>query len=1116
MTHDADRLNQAVSELSEERRALLLSRLGTRQAERARAEEIPRRPPGTDRLPCSAGQERLYYLHQLDPGSVTYLLPIRLRLRGTPDPAALRVALAGLVARHEPLRTGFEVDAEHVPSQVVRAAGEVPVPLAEGAGTAAEVDAHVRRLTGEPFDLATPPLLRAGLWRVTDRPDEWVLALCVHHAVIDGWSLGVLVEELAELYDAAVAARPPELPELPVQYGDYTLWQRDRRADAVARDLDFWRQALDGAPPLELAGDRPRPVRPTFGGASVPVRIEPALAGALDARARAAEATPFMVLLAAFTVVLRRWSGQPDLVVGTPVAGRSRPELERLVGFFVNTLVLRVDLAGARSFGELVDRVRTACLAGFAHQDVPFEQVVREAGVTRQGGRPDLPRALFALRNVPLGAPRLSGLEVVNEELPRVGTDLDLSLELAPDGDGGYSGWLVYATDLFDAGTAERMVSGLRAVLTAVAGDTGLAVAAIPVLPPAERDRVLTGSSGAAVPAVAPTTMHALVAAQADRTPDAIAVAGGRPLTYRELDDRANRLAATLAGHGVRREDRVGVHLHRGPDLLVALLGVLKSGAVYLPLDPDQPAERLDLILRDADPSVVVTSPGLAGAPAVTGRATVLVTETAGATAGRPDVLVDPANAACLLYTSGSTGTPKGALLTHHGVANRMGQMVTGHGFGPGDVVLQKTPIGSDPSLWEMLVPVCAGGRVVFADPGRHTDAGHLLALMREHRVTACDFVPSMLVTALADPRFAESVASLRLVVCGGEELPAPAAERFLELAPGAVLTNYYGPTEVSFDATAAAVTRPVRTPVPIGRPLAGVEAYVLDADGEVTPAGVPGELFLGGVQLTRGYLDRPGHTAETLVPHPFRAGDRLYRTGDRVRRRPDGELDFLGRLDSQVKIRGYRVEPGEVESALRTHADVEHVAVRVFTDETGPRLAGYLTVRAGVTPPDAGALRRHLATRLPAPMIPAAFVVLDELPLLPNGKVDRSRLPEPGRTAVESVPPETSLQKVLCHIWEQVLDAKDIGVHDDFFVLGGHSLLATQVVSQVREVFRMDFPLHFFVETPTVAAFATLLRERGVAAGVDVDKVAGIVLRVRAMSAAEVGDHLGSETRQR
>ncbi len=1114
MTHEqlsgAERLSQAVSELSEGRRALLLSRLGSRQAVRARAGEIPRRPPGTDRLPCSPGQERLFYLHQLDPASVTYLLPVRLRLRGEPEPAALRAALAGLVARHEPLRTGFEVGADHVPAQVVRPAGAVTVPFVEGAGTDGEVDAQVRRLTGEPFDLAAPPLLRAGLWRVTDRPAEWVLALCVHHAVIDGWSLGVLVEELAELYAAAVAARPPDLPELPVQYGDYTLWHRDRRADAVARDLDFWRRTLDGAPPLELSGDRPRPVRPTFGGASVPVRIEPGVAAALESHARAAEATPFMVLLAAFTVVLRRWSGQTDLVVGTPVAGRPRPELERLVGFFVNTLVLRVDLAGAGSFRELVDRVRTACLAGFQHQDVPFEQVVRDAGVTRQGGRPDLPRALFGLRNVRLGAPRLSGLEVVNEELPRVGTDLDLSLELAPDGDGGYSGWLVYSTDLFDDDTAGRMVSGLQAVLTAVAEDAGLAVAAIPVLTPAERDRLLTGSSGAAVPAVAPTTLHALVEAQVDRTPDAIAVLDGLPLTYRELDDRANRLAAALAGHGVGPEDRVGVSLHRGPDLLVALLGVLKSGAVYLPLDPDQPAERLDRILRDADPSVVVTSPALAGAPAVAGRATVLVTGTGGERS-RPGVPVHPENAACLLYTSGSTGTPKGALLTHHGVANRMVQMVTGRGFGPADVVLQKTPIGSDPSLWEMLVPLCAGGRVVFAAPGRHTDADHLLELLREHRVTACDFVPSMLVTALAGPRFAESMASVRFVVCGGEELPAPAAERFLELAPGAVLTNYYGPTEVSFDATMAVVARPVPTPVPIGRPLAGVEAYVLDADGTLVPSGVPGELFLGGVQLARGYLNRPGHTAETLVPHPFRAGDRLYRTGDRVRRRADGELDFLGRLDSQVKIRGYRVEPGEVESALRTHELVEHVAVRVFTGEAGPRLAGYLTVREGTTPPDAGELRRHLATRLPAPMVPAAFVVLDELPLLPNGKVDRNRLPEPGRTTVAPVPPETPLQKVLCRIWEQVLDAKDIGVHDDFFVLGGHSLLATQVVSQVREVFRMDFPLHFFVETPTVAAFAALLRERGVAAGVDVDKVAGIVLRVQAMSAEEVGDHLGS-----
>ncbi|WNV85476.1 amino acid adenylation domain-containing protein [Umezawaea sp. Da 62-37] len=1111
MTHElseSDRLRQTVGELSDERRALLLSRLGSRQAARAKAEEIPRRPPGVDRLPCSAGQERLYYLHQLDPGSVTYLLPIRLRLRGTPDAAALRVALAGLVARHEPLRTGFELDPDHAPIQVVRPADEVAVPLAEGAGTTDEVDAHVRRLTGEPFDLAAPPLLRAGLWRVTDRSDEWVLALCVHHAVVDGWSLGVLVDELAEFYEAAVDARPSDLPELPVQYGDYALWHRDRRAESAVRDLDFWRQALDGAPPLELHGDRPCPVRPTFGGASVPVRIEPGQAAAVTAFGRDAEATPFMVLLAAFTVLLRRWSGQSDLVVGTPVAGRSRPELDRLVGFFVNMLVLRVDLAGAESFRELVDRVRTTCLDGFRHQDVPFEQVVREVGVNRQGGRPDLPRVLFGLRNVQLGAPRLSGLDVVNEELPRVGADLDLSLELAPDDDGGLSGWLVYSTDLFDAGTAERMVAGLRAVLAAVVDDPALALTAVPVLASAERDRVVAELSGAAVPAVDPVTMHELVEAQVDRTPDAVAVVADRPLTYRELDDRANGLALALAEQGVRAEHRVGVHLHRGPDLVVALLGVLKAGAVYLPLDPDQPAERLDRIVRDADPRVVVTSDALAGTPAVTGRATVVVGER---TASRPNMPIDPANAACLLYTSGSTGTPKGALLTHHGVANRMTWMAADHGFGPDDVVLQKTPISSDPSLWEILVPLCSGSRVVFAAPGRHTDAGHLLDLLRDHGVTACDFVPSMLVSALAHPRFGESAATLRLVVCGGEELPARAAERFLELAPRAVLNNFYGPTEVSFDATVANVVRPVPTPVPIGRPAAGVEAYVLDVDGAVQPVGVPGELFLGGAQIARGYLGRPGHTAETLVPHPFRAGDRLYRTGDRARWRADGSLDFLGRLDSQVKIRGYRVEPGEVEAALRAHVAVEHVAVHVFTDEAGPRLVGYLTVPRGAAPPDTEALRRHLSTRLPSPMIPSVFVVLDELPLLPNGKVDRKRLPEPGRSTAESTPPETPLQKVLCRIWEQVLDAKDIGVHDDFFVLGGHSLLATQVVSQVREVFRMDFPLHFFVETPTVAAFAALLRERGVTAGVDVDRVAGIVLRVQAMSAEEVGSQLGS-----
>lgn len=1110
MTHqqlpESDRLRKAVSELSAERRALLMSKLAARRtAQHANGEQLPRRPHGTDRLPCSAGQQRLYYLHQLDPASVNYLLPVRLRLRGTPDAAALRTALTRLVSRHEPLRTGFEVDEQHVPIQVVHSAADVTVCFVQGAGTAADVDAEVLRLTGQPFDLSAPPLLRAGLWQVTDLPDDWILAICVHHAVVDGWSLGVLVDELAELYDAAVRDIPPDLPALPVQYGDYAVWERDRRT--AEDDLDFWRRTLADAPTLELYGDRPRPRRSTFGGASVPVRVEPELAAALDALGRTVGATPFMVLLAAFTVLLRRWSGQRDLVVGTPVAGRSRPELERLVGFFVNTLLLRIELADTTSFHELLQRVRDRSLDAFQHQDAPFEQVIRELDVVRSGGRPDLPRALFAMRNVELGAPRLRGLDVRNEELPRTGTDIDLSLELAPGDDGSISGWLVYATDLFDADTAVRLVAGLHAVLAAVVADPAQPVVRIPVLPASERDRIHAAFSGAATSAVEPGTLHGLFEAQAARTPDALAVLAEHALTYRELDDRADRLAARLVAGGVRVEDRVGVHLHRGPELVVALLGVLKAGAVYLPLDPEQPAERLDRIVRDADPRVVVSSPELASS---VDRPTVLAGEQPDA-GSKPGVPVRPENAGSLLYTSGSTGKPKGVLLTHHGMVNRMAWMAAEYAFGPADVVLQKTPIGSDPSLWEMLVPLCSGGRVVLAEPGRHTDVAHLLDLLGEHRVTACDFVPSMLAAALHDARFAESAAALRLVVCGGEELPVHVAERFLELVPDAALLNFYGPTEVSFDATVAPITWPVPAPVPIGRPVAGVQAYVLDAGGAAQPVGVPGELFLGGVQIARGYLDMPGRTAESLVPHPFRPGERLYRTGDRVRWRADGNLEFLGRQDNQVKVRGYRVEPGEVEAVLRSHDAVDNVAIRVFTSDAGPRLVGYLTVVAGGYAPSVEALRRYLAARLPSPMVPAAFVVLDAMPLLANGKVDRNALREPGRRAAAPTPPGTALEKVICHIWQHVLDEPSVGIHDDFFELGGHSLLATRVVAQVRETFRTDFPLHAFVETPTVASSAAMLRERAAIAGVDVDRIAGIALRVLTMSADDVDAELGA-----
>ncbi|MFF9127540.1 amino acid adenylation domain-containing protein [Streptomyces sp. NPDC014889] len=1124
---EAERLRRGLRDLSPERQALLSRSLSRRHTQREQAARIPLRAPGTDRFVCSPGQERLHFQHQLDPAAVTYLMPVMLRLQGDVSPEALRSALSAIVDRHETLRTGFELDANHLLTQVVRPAGELTMELAVGDGLAEEVAELVRRLTQLPFDLGDPPLLRAGLWNLRGT-DEWVFALCVHHIAVDGWSLGVLVDELAELYGAAVAAEPARLPELDVQYADFAVWQRNRlEGETAAAQLDYWRRVLADAPPLDLAGDRPRPSRPSFEGASLPLVIGPELTSVLSRVAQAENATPFMVLLAAFTVVLHQWSGQSDLVVGTPVAGRPRPELERLVGLFVNTLALRVDLEGATTFRDLIGRVRAVCLDAYGHQGVPFERVVQQIDVGRQHGRPDLPRVLLSLRNVPLGVPHLPGLKVSVKELPRVGTDLDVSVELAPDASGGLSGWLVYSTDLFEPETAQRMADSLTTVLTAGANSADLPLRALPTLPPADRDRLVDEVSGAQHRPGPARPLAACFEEQAAESPEAVAVVtDGMPsadqVSYRELDERANRLAHWLIRSGVRTEDLVGVQLHRSIDLVVAMLAVFKAGAVYLPLDPGHPARRLEQVVGDAAPRLVLTSTELADSVTTADRPTTVVVLDAGTVpwddlpSSRPDVELFPDNAACLLYTSGSTGKPKGVLLTHHGLANRMRWMCDPLAFGPEDVVLQKTPISSDPSLWEMLVPLFTGGRLVMAEPGRHIEPDYVLEVLRRHRVTACDFVPSMLRSALVEQEFADSTGDLRIIVCGGEDLPRAVAEQLLHLAPQVRLYNLYGPTEGSCDASLHQVTLPVPASVPIGRPAAGVELYVLDADGRPQPVGVPGELFIGGVQAARGYLGRPGQTAAVFVPHPFRPGQRLYRTGDRVRWRDDGTLEFLGRLDQQVKIHGYRVEPGEVEALLRSHPGVEEAVVRAWPRAGGEyHLVGYLTAPDGTPVPDRDTLRRYLARALATPMIPASYVVLDEFPRLTNGKIDRNALPEPewGKPApgAERVEPTGALQRVLARIWGEVLGIEHIGARDDFFELGGHSLLATQVVSRTRELFRMDLPLHFFVDTPTVAAFADSVRERGTADGVDVDRIAELVLRVQGMSAEEVGSELRS-----
>ncbi|MEV6173513.1 amino acid adenylation domain-containing protein [Streptomyces sp. NPDC051954] len=1186
-THAAEDLLRAQEGLSPERRALLAKRLAAgRRSARPPLRALPR-TGGTQRFVAAPGQQQLYYQHELDPAAVNYLLPIAVRLHGDLRPDALAAALASVVARHEALRTGFEIDHERGGVvQVVAAAGEVGVELETGRARADEIDALLRTITRRPFDLSAPPLLRATLWQLDENaggpavaepvsPAEhggepepgaggvaagasaagsagsgavkagvagadiaagaaagagsaggsWLLTLCVHHIVVDGWSLGVLVDELAESYAAAVQGRDARLPELTLNYPDFADSQHEWLAgEEAAGRIAHWRERLAGVPVFEPAGDRPRPARPTFDGAAVRIDLDADLVEGITRLGRSEQATPFMVLLAAYAAVLHRWSAEPDLVIGTAVAGRSRPEWEPLIGFFVNTVPLRVDVDSEATFRDLLRVARHSALDGFAHQDVPYPRIVQEAGGERHSGRSALVRALLALRNVPMRRLELPGVRTETLNLPKTGSDLDLSLEFSPAEEGdGLTGWLSYSSDLFDRDTAERIGTAVRQVVAAaVATDGAATVGELPYMTELERRRLVAEFSGRDRTAPAAGGLLDVFDAAVATAPDATAAvadtASADPsltLTYRELDERANQLAHLLLQRGVGADDRVAVCLPRSLDLLVAVLGVLKAGAVLLPLESEHPAERLAELIADAAPHTVLTDADLAArlpaGPAV-------LTEWDRAAAGdgfpahRPDTAELPDAGAYVLYTSGSTGRPKGVVVTRAGLANRLAGMRTEFALGADDVVLHKTALSADTAMWELLVALTCGGTVVLSAPGRHADVSYLHDVLARKQVTTCFFVPSVLRPALDQGGFAEAAATLRLVISAGEELPAALADQFRAAAPHVRLVNSYGPTESTINITEHTVTTPAVEPVPIGRPVPGVDTYVLDEHGRLQPIGIPGELHAGGVQVARGYLGRPGQTAERYVPHPFAPGARLYRTGDRARWRPDGTLEFLGRTDHQVKIRGFRVEPGEVEAVLRAQPSVaDAVVVARHSPVGGLRLIGYVTGPAGQPAPEAATLRARLHNLLPSPMVPDVFVPLEAFPVTAYGKIDRARLPEPGRrpAAVVHTPPAGPLQQVLAGIWEETLGVTGLGVDNDFFACGGHSVLATLVVSRIRDLFRLDLPLHFFVEAPTIAGLATMMRAEGAEAGIDVDRVAALVQQVQRMSQDELAEKL-------
>jgi amino acid adenylation domain-containing protein len=1065
-------LEGRLSALPPEARRLLELRL---QREKREVASAPVRR-GAERAPLSFAQRRLWFLDRLEPGAL-YNSPLALRVHGALDAAALERALGEVVRRHEALRSVIRADGAGEPEQVVLP----PEPFVLGADDLASLpaddreDEARRRVHDEirrPFDLARGPLFRARLLRLG--ADEHVLVLAMHHVVSDGWSLGVLFRELGALYQAFSRGAPSPLGELPLQYADYAAWQREHLDDArLAAEAAWWKRALDGAPAvLELPADRPRPPVQSHRGGRLRVAFPRALAEDVRALARREGATPFMVMLAAFAVLLWRWSGEEDVVVGSPVAGRTRAETEGLIGFFVNTLALRVDLSGNPPFRALLHRVREATLGAYQHQELPFERLVEALHPGRSLSHAPVFQSVFALQNATPAELRLPGLRM--EIMPTEAGTSRFDLEwLFWEREEGITGTIDYAADLFDAATVRRMTGHYRRLLESAVARPDDSLGALRMLDDAERETVVRGWNEAAGPAGAEACIHHLFERQARRTPEAVAILDGEEsVPYARLDARADALARRLRALGIGPEARVGIHLPRTADLVAALLAVLKAGGAYLPLDPAYPAERLAFMLEDADASVVLTTSALRGSlPPSTARVVALDDEGDAAAADDADLpaAVDPRNLAYLIYTSGSTGRPKGVQIEHRSAAVLLRWAADAFPAEELRGVLAATSTCFDLSVFEIFLPLSVGGAVVMA-----RDALALPELPRRGEVTLLNTVPS---AAAELARAGLIPPSVRTVCLAGEPLPRALADALYATGTVRRVANLYGPSEDTTYSTWSVVENGP-APVTIGGPVAGTRAYVLDAWMRPVPVGVPGELYLAGAGLSRGYLGRPGMTAERFVPDPFGAGGgRLYRTGDRARWTAAGALDFLGRADHQVKVRGFRIEPGEIESVLRRHPAVADAAVVARGDGDARRLVAY-AVPADGAEIDPAALRTHLRGQLPDFMVPQVIVPMERLPLTPSGKTDRRALPEPEGDAPAHgyVPPRTETEAVLAEVWAQVLGRARVGVHDDFFALGGHSLLAAQAMTRAAAALGVELPLRALFQAPTVAALAERL----------------------------------------
>jgi amino acid adenylation domain-containing protein len=1052
---------------------------------RVRVEESPLRgysAPRTTTLPLSFAQQRLWFLDQLEQDNASYNMPYVIRLSGDLDQEALEASINDIVRRHEILRTNLaEIDEQ--PVQLIAPPAHVPLPLWDLTDLAADAresrsQAVLAELTGSPFTLERGALMRVGLLRLA--ADEHIFALCFHHIISDGWSMSIFAGELAEGYAARVGNRPARLPELPVQYADFAHWQRTGYSEsALARQLSYWTTALQGAPALlALPTDRPRPPVQTYRGGHASFQVPASLVKGLRDIGERSGATLFMTLLSALNLTLMKYSNQHDICVGTPIANRPYAETERLIGFFANTLVLRTHIDQRQSFTTLLEQTKHTALDAYKHQEVPFERVVEALNPERHLSHSPLFQVMFALQSLNNAEFSLPGLQLKPVGAVTESSKFDLSLTIAEGAD-VLGATIQYNADLFDKETIERIARNFLRVLGCVVREPERPLQQLSLLDPGEYEKIVYGWTNEWKDSL-DECIHERFEQQARRVPDRIAIIDQeQSYTYAQLNALADGMARRLRRAGVGADKRVCIFMDRSAHMVAAVLAVIKAGGAYVPLDPALPAARRAWMLQDALPTAIVTDKSDSISAVDVGCHVLLFDETATGEQDDEETLPlpvpNPDNLAYVMYTSGSSGRPKGVMVAHRGLINRFRWQWRVHGYTEDDCFVHKSPCSFDTSVWEMFLPLSHGAKVVVAEQDGHRDPVYLKKLIEQHRISVIDFVPSMLQAFLAQPGVGESCSSLKHLILGGEALEIGAIEACRKVL-NVRIYNQYGPTEASIGVSAW-ICPEQPTQVSIGRPIDNTQLYILDPDLNVVPISVEGELCIGGASLARGYLNNPALTAQAFVPDPFSSqpGRRLYRTGDRARFLPDGNILYCGRMDRQVKIRGMRVELSEIESVLLARPEVREAAVVVQGEtERNRRLVAYI-VSNGQASDITETVRTGLTRELPEYMVPSHFVMLDELPLSVNGKLDRNALPklDIDSLARTYVAPRTPCEEIVAQIWADVLNIEQVGIHNNFFELGGHSLLGTRVISKIRSAFEVECPLRALFEAPTVEALA-------------------------------------------